>query len=328
MREPNFFIIGAPKCGTTALSEYIRTHPNVFVTTPKEPNHFSRDFPGFQKYRTDEEYFALYHKATDQHKAVGEASTPYLRSKVAVPELAQRYPNARYIVMLRNPMDVVVSWHAHMLRGLTEDVETFATAWSLSEERRAGRQVPNSCPEPSWLDYKSIALFGEQVQFVLNHLRRDDILFIKFDDFASDPRSIYEGVLSFLGVPSDGRTDFQRVNERRSLRSRRAQRLHLWAVRMRRAIGISDDSPIRVVTKWFADQLRKWNVKAPIRRPIPMATEEEMRSLFSADTEALARLTGLDLTQWKKAGNRNTQSGHTIPNDSPDIPPDPTRRSN
>ena len=64
MKKPNLFIVGAPKCGTTALSEYLRQHPNVFMTNPKEPNFFADDMPKRYIAKTIDDYISLYSKSS------------------------------------------------------------------------------------------------------------------------------------------------------------------------------------------------------------------------------------------------------------------------
>lgn len=74
MRKPTFFIIGAPKCGTTALSEYLREHPNVFVSIPKEPHYFAEDFVRYRRVETLKDYMDIFRSASDKHFTVGEVS--------------------------------------------------------------------------------------------------------------------------------------------------------------------------------------------------------------------------------------------------------------
>ena len=74
MRKPNFFIVGAPKCGTTALSEYLREHPQVFMSRPKEPHHFATDMPRYRFTKNEADYLDLFSGADDSHTAIGEAS--------------------------------------------------------------------------------------------------------------------------------------------------------------------------------------------------------------------------------------------------------------
>ena len=82
MKKPNFFIIGAPKCGTTALARYLSEHNDIFMCQPKEPNYFSSDLPMRQPgVESIDEYLNLFSDADDSCKAVGEASVWYLYSK-------------------------------------------------------------------------------------------------------------------------------------------------------------------------------------------------------------------------------------------------------
>ena len=114
-RVPDFFIIGAPKSGTTSLSEYLRAHPGIFFSQPKEPFFYSEDYthPGRISRRGD--YLALFAGAPPG-ALLGEGSTWYLRSAVAVPRILQDNPDARFIVMLREPLAMLRSLHAHQLR--------------------------------------------------------------------------------------------------------------------------------------------------------------------------------------------------------------------
>ncbi|MGB3639413.1 MAG: sulfotransferase [Rivularia sp. (in: cyanobacteria)] len=72
--KPNFFIVGAPRCGTTALSEYLRSHPNIYVSQPKEPHYFAADLDNCRFTKTLEEYLSLFKFADSSHMAIGEAS--------------------------------------------------------------------------------------------------------------------------------------------------------------------------------------------------------------------------------------------------------------
>ena len=116
IQPPNFFIIGAPKCGTTALSEYLRTHPDVFFSEPKEPNYFNSDVVSkkLYYYTSLEDYLEKCFSGAEGYKAVGEGSVRYLSSAVAVDNILKLYPNAKFIIMLRNPVDLGYSlFHQH-----------------------------------------------------------------------------------------------------------------------------------------------------------------------------------------------------------------------
>src|SRR5210317_560697 len=108
--KPNFFILGAPKCGTTSLAYWLSQHPNVYVSPDKEPLHYSTDFPASTPH-SERSYLDLFAEATEQHIAIGEASVWYLRSKDAVANIENEIPEAKYIVMLRNPVEMAPSLH-------------------------------------------------------------------------------------------------------------------------------------------------------------------------------------------------------------------------
>ena len=108
--RPNFFILGAPKCGTTSLATWLGAHPQVYMSPDKEPHYFNADdrHPGVSSLERYEQLFA---GAGAEHAAVGEASVWYLYSKVAVANIEEYCQEPRYIVCLRNPVDMAHSLH-------------------------------------------------------------------------------------------------------------------------------------------------------------------------------------------------------------------------
>ena len=82
--KPNFFIIGAPKSGTTALYQYLSSHPNIYMCTPKEPHYFSNELNGVAFVKTLDEYQNLFKGKNKNHKIIGEASVWYLYSENAL----------------------------------------------------------------------------------------------------------------------------------------------------------------------------------------------------------------------------------------------------
>src|SRR5690349_21884975 len=87
--KPNFFIVGAPKCGTTALYEYLRPHPNVFLPRVKEPHFFATDLGTYPAVKTRAAYDRLFADSLAEHTRVGEASVYYLRSSAALANIRE-----------------------------------------------------------------------------------------------------------------------------------------------------------------------------------------------------------------------------------------------
>src|SRR3954453_5726372 len=94
-RRPTFMIVGAPKCGTTAMYEYLQTHPQVFISDPKEPHFFSEDLGAHRSIFNRKEYDALFSAAGPHHLAVGEASAWYLHSSTALPNVRREFPDIK-----------------------------------------------------------------------------------------------------------------------------------------------------------------------------------------------------------------------------------------
>jgi hypothetical protein len=291
-------MVGAPKCGTTALSEYLRAHPGVFVSDPKEPHYFSDDFAALRVTRTKEEYEGLFRLADESHLAVGEASTGYLYSKTAVSNILAYRADMKLVIMLRNPIDMVYAWHGQRLYASDEDERDFEAAWRLQEERRAGRRIPRKCRHIEFLMYKDFGMLGVQMERLYALCPREQVHVIVFDDFRADTRSVYESTLAFLGVPSDGRTEFPRINEAKRHRIQALGRfsqnpprvLNEFGYHVRRALGVN--------RLGFLDPIRKLNQETKTRPPLSDQFRAELAEVFRSDVERLSALTGRDLGHW------------------------------
>lgn len=309
MHKPSFFIIGAPKCGTTALSRYLSDHPSICFSASKEPYHFSSDFPGMGDSLTAEQYVRAQFGHCAEGAIAGEGTAGYLYSETAVANILAFNPKARFIVMLRDPVDVAVSLHAQMCFNLDEDVSDFARAWALQSERAAGRSLPPLCREPQFLQYRKVVSFGAQLQRLFALVPRERVLLILFDELAADPLAVYRRTLDFLCVPYDGRTHFPVVNARRRYRFRLLAQLvnrpPAWAVR---AAAVVKRLPvIGRVRPWSL--LEKWSnvVNArPARSAVATETRDAVRAVLVEDVELLEAITGLDLAAWRasKAASR------------------------
>jgi hypothetical protein len=216
--KPNLFIVGAPKCGTTAWVEYLGAHPSIFFANAKEPHHFSYDFPKWRFTPTRDEYLALFREGMDR-PVVGEGSVRYLYSKVAAEEIAKFNPAARILIFLRSQEDFLPSLHNQQLYNRDEAIEDFALAWRLSGQRPP-HTIPRHCREPSFLDYAAMGRFHEQVERYFACFPAEQIRVIAFRDWVSNPRQTYLDILRFLDLADDGRTEFAPVNEGKHHKSR------------------------------------------------------------------------------------------------------------
>ena len=145
---PNFFIVGAPKCGTTALFQYLSTHPDVFAPQRKEFNYFCDDLhfnnvAGLFHYRDTADYLSHF-AGWEGQKRIGEASVWYLYSMRAAANIHRFSPDARIIVMIRNPAEMLHSLHSQLLENGDEDIVAFEAALSAEEDRKRGLRTPRT----------------------------------------------------------------------------------------------------------------------------------------------------------------------------------------
>ena len=140
---PDFFIVGHPKCGTTALYQTLRSHPQIFMPELKETRFFAPELhPHADAHaahpHTLEQYLALFAPAADGQRA-GEASPSYLRSRTAAARIAELSPDARIIAILREPASFLRSLHMELIRDHVETESDLRIALALEHDRRSPR---------------------------------------------------------------------------------------------------------------------------------------------------------------------------------------------
>jgi len=291
MKEPNFFIIGAPKSGTTALASYLSEHPQVFMSDPKEPHHYNTDIE-HGSFKDRNRYLALFEPANRDHIAVGEASVWYLYSRDAVPRILGDYASAKFLVMLRNPIDMAPSLHEQMVFSGFESAKVFWTAWMLQNARREGRQVPTWCPDRKLLLYKSACSIGAQYARLRRLVPPENLLPILFDDFRDSPRDVWLSVMNFLRVDDDGRKAFPAVNAAKERRSMFLKRLSDSYAAGRSRLGFAGFG----TGLW--DWIARWNISERRRPPQPSELRSLLETEFAGEIETLSKALGRDLEGW------------------------------
>ena len=301
MRKPNFFIVGAPKCGTTALSEYLRAHPNVFFSQPKEPYFFATDFPNHRQCSDLDDYLGLFHgTSSSNYLAVGEGSAGYLYSRDAVRNIYDYIPGARLIIMLRNPVDMVHALHSQFLRDFEEEEEDFESAWNLQELRKSGKRLPERCRTPAFLQYRDVGKLGAQMERLLDIFPKDQIKVILFKDFVADTKCIYEDVLAFLHVPSDKREYFPQINENIQYRIQwLGQFTRCPPEGLLRAYGyVKDRVGIKNFGHLLMQILRKTNSVSRVRESLRVEFRRTLTKDFEQDIRILEKIIDRDLSYW------------------------------
>ena len=221
--RPNFFIVGAPKCGTTALHAYLDAHPEIFMSHYKEPHFFGSDLRRRRR-PTKSQYFSCFARARNE-KRVGEASALYLYSKRAAAEIKEFCPEARIIIMLRDPVEMLYSKHSQSIFSGNEVINDFEEALEAEADRKLGLRIPRGVKLDAILFYRDIGRYTEQVQRCFDVFGRANVHVIVYDDFQDDTASVYRETLRFLGVDQEFQPCFEVKNPNKVVRNRVLHRI-------------------------------------------------------------------------------------------------------
>jgi hypothetical protein len=312
-------IVGAPRTGTTSLSKFLRSHPQVCFSKVKEPHFFSQwDLTGSPepelRQAVADEYLDRYFPHCDGDDALlMEGSVTYLYAPDQMRPILRLWPDARFIIGLRDPMEMIPSLHRRLLYLGDETVEDFERAWALVEDRSRGQRVPRSCIEPRWLRYDEVGRLGQYVDRFISVVGRERCFFAVYDDVRRDPAALYRQVQQFLGLP---------LHEPADLAPRRASRGYRfgWLQRMlmrpplvtrklmagthyRRRVEAIDklrngDSLTMKAVERARARLLRWNEADRPPAPLSVALRSEIRSKYSDDVARLGRIIDRDLSHW------------------------------
>jgi hypothetical protein len=293
-RKPGFFIVGAPKSGTTAMTVYLREHPEVFMPRIKELHYFGSDLSKSDKYPSDLAAYLSWFKGAEPGQVVGECSVTYLYSRRAPLEIKEFNRSAKIIIMLRDPVDMMYALHSQLLFGGFEDISDFALALAAEPDRKQGRRIPKGAQLVDNLFYRDIAHYSEQVERYLRSFGRENVHIILHDDFRADTETAYRRALEFLGVDVTFRPEFRIVNPNKRVRSK-LLRTALERLPVERWHG---NVLIPPQLRW---RLNRFNRIEEDRRPMDRDVKRDLKREFAPEVEQLARLLGRDLAYWSAA---------------------------
>lgn len=297
---PNFFIVGAPKSGTTTLYRWLQQHPGVFMSAKKEPLFFCGirdDFsgPGSEPLnrwivRDEAEYARLFLPGSG-FPLRGEASTDYLAFEGAAAAIHASVPDARIVMVLRNPVERAFSEHRHLLRDGVEPNRSFRRALDLEEERRAAGWIPLF-----W--HKHRGLYAAQVARYLDRFG-DRVRIYLYEELSASPGELTADLFRFLGVEPVALDRSTRYNVSRSNvpRSRTLEsvasgrRVPGWL--KRRAAALLGRERIEAARAWLRSRNR-----TDIR--LHPADRRHLVEYFDDDIVRLERIIGKDLSAWRR----------------------------
>jgi hypothetical protein len=309
---PDFFIVGNAKCGTTAIYEMLRRHPQVFMSVPKEPWFFAREKPRppesretsleftGSKHESLEDYLSLFKDARPDQR-VGEASSAYLWSPVAARRIADARPDARIIAMFREPASFLRSLHLQMLSTHTETERSFRKAVELDGARREGRHLPRTADWPRALIYADRVRYVEQLSRYRAVFPVDQTLVLIYEDFRADNEGTLRQLMRFLEIDDTVPIRLVRANRTLGVRSVRLDSFR----RALRAGSHPGTRVLRSIGKTLTTQRGREALYYPLVRrtvyakPPPVDDEfmRELRRRFKPEVEGLSEYLDRDLVR-------------------------------
>ena len=300
MTKVNFFIVGAPKCGTTAMHTYLEAHPDIYMGH-KECNFFCTELFDDQnsrhvRLRSEPGFYEKFFAGAAGERIVGESSVFYMCSKEAAYRIRDYNPEARILIQVRNPVDFIASHHSQLLYEGAEDISDVVAAYDAEADRRAGRRIPAGCQMSTILNYREMASFSGQIERFFEAFGRERVLVHLFDDFRADTPAVYCRTLDFLGVDRSFRPSFDVVNPNKQARSRWL-RLFLretpdWLSKASRPFAGAE------TRRRIRQMINDWNTAYVKREPVDRSFAARVRDDMRPEVERLSALLDRDLTHW------------------------------
>jgi hypothetical protein len=314
-KHPNFFVIGAAKCGTTTLYDFLEQHPDVYMSPIKEPHHFSKDivmenfsteYKHYLKtrnvnlneylqsdlsrkiwewYISDYNQYLQLFKNVNSEKAIGEISNGYLFSEVAAKEIYATYPNAKIIMILRNPVERAYS---HYLANVRDGRTTLGFRDEIIDDEKKTRKgwCISHC-------YVEMGMYHDQIKRFIDVFPSSQIKIYLNDDLKKSASVVGKDLLSFLQVNLNATIDYsKKQNEARLPKSAGIIKL-ITQTGLKRKI-------FRALPKKMQEKVKPLFFK---EGNIPKISKEDHQWLlekYKSDIEKTQNLIGRDLSDWLK----------------------------
>ena len=300
--KPNLFIVGQPKSGTTALHQFLGQHPEIYMSSIKEPHFFCSDFhlesdraygkKRFFDFRSESAYLQLFNRAGNA-KVIGESSTNYLYSQVAAEKIHNFNPDAKIIIILREPAKFLYSLHSHYVKFTEENEPDFLAALALESDRRKERVSSPRVTTPSYLYYSQRVQYYQQVKRYCDRFKPEQIKVVIFEEFKSDNERVYQEILEFLEVDSSFKPEYGTVNANKEVKFKAVNDL----VNHPLLKNISKNLLSQEFNEFIRDNIVEkflWH-QAP-KTTMPEKIKLELMQKYEPQVARISELTGIDLT--------------------------------
>jgi hypothetical protein len=303
-RPKHFFILGAAKCGTSSLYHYLNQHPDIYMSRLKEPLYFEKDYEKGIEY-----YWKTYFPDWNGEMIAGEARHRNLYFSYIPQLIAESFPDAKLLVILRNPVDRAYSHYLHRktlgLEKLSFDEAIQLDIERIEKERLMEteeirnnyiRGLDGDGVNPDHRTYIDSGYYAEQIERYLNYFKRKQLLIVFFDEFKKDPKKVYFEILKFLDEKlSLIEIDFSIVNKKRS---KTYESIHRYVSRIPKLQTILNYLISKKHKSNFLDILRYFEYELLGDKNMNSESRSWLISHYKEHNKRLEKLTGRDLSGW------------------------------
>ena len=287
--KADFFIVGAPKAGTTSLYHYLEEHPEIEMSSQKEPDYFS-DIPlqkqgmyyGKNRINTLDKYESLF--AQKEGVIYGEGSVSYLFYENVAEDIKKYNPNAKIIIMLRNPIDRAFSHYLMDYRlGLVSD----------SFEDIINKKSKYKNAHLFYQQYIEVSEYAKQIQRYCNVFSTDNLLLIDYEDFKEDVAGTVGLVYDFLKVSTEFTADINTKHNTFTMPKNKGIRFIYSFVFLRKILTF-------IFPKSLVKNIKGLLFKADKKPELLEETRNQLKQFFSDDVRKLGGVLGKDYSKWTK----------------------------
>jgi len=289
---PHFLIIGAPKCGTTALHYYLSQHPELNLS-PKEIHFFGKDL-GYKVQRPSIEEYQKYFKEKGLN---GDGSVWYLYSDSIYQELNDLGIQPKIIVMLRNPVEVAHALHSQNIVDANENITNFDKALALEKTRKQGKKLPKNIDPPRTVYYKETADFYPRIQKLQKSISKNNIFIGLQKDLKNNTSDFIKSIETFLGVSHYEHYNLERINENKVVKNLKLHQLIKKPGSLKTKL-FRILIPNKRLRKCVMEKFYYSNLKHTKRSTLSQKTEQDLKYYFRKNNLLLNEIIEFDISDW------------------------------
>jgi hypothetical protein len=290
VRLPTFLLIGAARSGSTTLYEYLKQHPEIFMSSVKSPKYFAYDekqpglrewgLPGIDeefKVRTADEYQRLFEEAKDELQ-IGEASIGYLESAYAPERIKRELGDVKILVILRNPVRRGYSGYRMQLRGGT-----------------TSQDIRDALKDPSRVHWIQVGFYHRLLKRYFDIFPHENIKVVIFEEFVKDKAGAMKEIYRFLGVDESFTPDTSMAYARGGIPRTGVLNTALRKVGKAVRSMMPEALQVRLLGKVRA-KMNEFNVKQ--EPPLTQELYDQLKAIYREDIANLEKLLSREIPEW------------------------------